>query len=312
MLLDTPTIIKWGARFPLREAEQKGEANPVPAGVRGIYLWGFDAFEKEIIWYIGKGVLRSRLCAHIKWLETAHNQIPKGFLNGNFKSLADVASGWKRDPKDPRVLECLRDKECMSNKIKAGHAFASQAFARIAPVSDKAEKELYEVESAVIYELQPFINQRNKKTSNYFKVFHEPSPVEHSWLQDWDATRKLLPGLARLGGKEPLSSLPSPSPLLLGAAQLDELRRRLISLLNKIDLSPRQDEKGKLARRIGRLTGEGKIPRDVSACMMTITEARNLVVFEEKTLSPTHSAAVNAVWEAVKEWATAEGIKISE
>ena len=322
MSLDTPTIIKWSRRFPLQDALVDSETNPVPKNIGGIYLWGFDACGKEIIWYVGKGILRSRLWNHDYHLRKGHHQIPKGFLHGGFKSLADVDSGWERNLKDPRVIKRLQDWNQMQELIRAGHAFASQAFARIAPISGKLDKELYEIERAIIYDLQPFINKLHKKTLNYLEVTHELSPTEHDWLQGWHVTKSLVEQAIQTDARrkvtpvikvrKPIPPEPVPPEPPLTAAQLDELRRRLISVLNKLDSSPHQHEKGKLAQRIERLKREGKIPRDVAACMMSITEARNLVVFEEKTLTPAQSAAVIAAWEAVKEWATSKGIKISE
>lgn len=205
----------------------------------------------------------------------------------------------------------------MQELVKAGHAFASQAFARIAPISGKSNEELDAIEHAVIYDLQPFINKRHKLTPNYLEVTHELSPTEHDWLQSWRATHKSLVEQGIQTGhrgkviKEPIPPKP-PEPPTCTAAQLDGLRRRLLHVLDTLDSLAERDEERGIGGHIARLSREGKIPRDVAACMRSVTEARNMVVYQRKTLTTAQCVAVNAAWEVVKEWAAAQGIKIPE
>jgi hypothetical protein len=181
-----PTIIEWSERFPLREVFTRGQANPVPERTGGVYMWGYDANDKEIIWYVGSATnFRTRLRQHYLLLMSCQYQLPKGFLNGSFKELADVASGWACDLNNPLVLERLRDWEHMQYVHRAAHAFANQAFARIARIGSASESELRAIEFAVIYDLQPIINHRHKSSPNHVRVTHVPPPTEHDWLQGW-------------------------------------------------------------------------------------------------------------------------------
>lgn len=193
MSVDMLTILKWTARFPLRDVLLPGSRNPVPEGTRGIFMWGFDALDREILWYVGKSVnIRSQLRAHHGYLERGENQIPKGFLKGRFETLADVASDWKRDPNDPRMVEQLRDPNRMGEILRAGRDFANSAYARIARLGGKSETELEAIKKAVIYDLQPFINKRSKSTSHTLRVKHVLAVTESDWLEGWHVTHEML------------------------------------------------------------------------------------------------------------------------
>lgn len=186
MLNGMPTTISWSARFPLYKILLRGQANPAPEHTGGVYMWGYDANDKEIIWYVGSATkFRSRLREHYLKLMSCQYQLPKGFLHGSFSELADVASGWACDLNNPLVLERLRDWEHMQNVHRAAHAFANQAFARIAQISGASGSGLRAIESAVIYDLQPIINHRHKWSPNHVQVTHVLSPAEHDWLQSW-------------------------------------------------------------------------------------------------------------------------------
>lgn len=181
-----PTILSWSERFPLHSVLMRGQANPAPERTGGIYLWGYDANDKEIIWYVGSATkFRTRLREHYLKLMSCQYQLPKGFLNESFRELADIASGWACDLNNPLVLERLRDWEYMYNVHRAAHTFANQAFARIAQITGVSDSELRAIENAVIYDLQPIINHRHKSSPNHIKVTHVLPPTEHSWLQSW-------------------------------------------------------------------------------------------------------------------------------
>lgn len=85
------------------------------------------------------------------------NQIPKGLLDGNFQGLKDVASGWGCNRKDPPALGRLRNREEMVKIKKAGYTFASQAFARFAPIGGETKQELRVIEHAATYDLKPLV-----------------------------------------------------------------------------------------------------------------------------------------------------------
>jgi hypothetical protein len=65
MFLNTTTTIAWGERFPLRDVFTKGQSNPAPERIGGVYMWGYDANDTEIIWYVGSAnKFRTRLRQH--------------------------------------------------------------------------------------------------------------------------------------------------------------------------------------------------------------------------------------------------------
>lgn len=86
MSLKLTTTIAWGERFPLRDVFSTGQVNPAPERIGGVYMWGYDANDEEIIWYVGSANrFRTRLRQHYLSLMSCQYQIPKGFLKGIFK-----------------------------------------------------------------------------------------------------------------------------------------------------------------------------------------------------------------------------------
>jgi hypothetical protein len=85
--------------------------------------------------------------------------------------------------------------------------------------------------------------------------------------------------------------------------QISNWRRRLVQLVGRIDQERDHSMNEGLAGKIGRLSRENVIPRHVAACMRTITETRNIVEYESKTLSSRESQAVRAAWNLIEEWA---------
>lgn len=94
------------------------------------------------------------------------------------------------------------------------------------------------------------------------------------------------------------------------ATQLADWRRRLLRLLDAIDPAADRPQGEGLAGRIARLSKAGKIPRHIAACMRTVSESRNVTEYEAAELSVAESAAVEASWGAVKEWASKRGLKL--
>ena len=46
--LGSMTSLQWSRRFPLRDAFTRNEHGG------GLYLWGFDGYDGEVVWYVGK------------------------------------------------------------------------------------------------------------------------------------------------------------------------------------------------------------------------------------------------------------------
>lgn len=92
-------------------------------------------------------------------------------------------------------------------------------------------------------------------------------------------------------------------------SQLGDWRRGIVQLLPHIDRQKR-NERESVGGRIGRLSREGVIPREVAAMMRTVVEMRNATEYESKTLSSSEVAAVKAAWTVVQEWARARGFQL--
>jgi len=98
----------------------------------------------------------------------------------------------------------------------------------------------------------------------------------------------------------PQSTVPDPR---VSESQISTWRRKVAQLVGKLDQEREHSLGEGLAGKIGRLTRENVIPRHVAACMRTVTEMRNAVEYESKTLSQSESKAVRATWEVIEEWA---------
>jgi hypothetical protein len=90
--------------------------------------------------------------------------------------------------------------------------------------------------------------------------------------------------------------------------QISSLWRRLNHFLHGLD--PKGSLKEAMGSHISRLAFEGVIPREIAAAMRNVTEARNAVEHEFKTLSRAQSALVEAAWAAIEEWVASKGLKI--
>jgi hypothetical protein len=174
--------IIWSKRFPLRDVCSKTQND------RGLYLWGFDDHDgKEVIWYVGmahKG-LYTRLRQHYLDVMGCKDQIPIGFLNGEFNSRACSESGWKIRHRDAAQAAILEDWAQMERVFRGGHRFANNAFVRVA-VLDVDKDKLSELEKWAIGTLRPKINSRGAKPNPSDSVIeviaHED---EHDWVEDW-------------------------------------------------------------------------------------------------------------------------------
>lgn len=143
----------------------------------------------------------------------------------------------------------------------------------------------------------------------------------HDWQEAWNLGLKPCPHCRPFhapGQAAPTSATPAPAESVeapatpsvtpLSAGDLGDRRRVLLRLLDKIDQQGDRPVSESVAGRIGRLSRASLIPREVAACMRTITEMRNVAEYEAKTLSSAESAVVEASWLVIKEWALARGI----
>jgi hypothetical protein len=101
---------------------------------------------------------------------------------------------------------------------------------------------------------------------------------------------------------------PTPAPPRVSAPQLADWRRRIIRLLNALDPTSAQSQDEGVAAWISRLSRARAIPRPIAAFMRIITEMRNVTEYEGKLLSAAESAAAEAAWAAIQEWADSRGL----
>ena len=99
-------------------------------------------------------------------------------------------------------------------------------------------------------------------------------------------------------------------PISISAAHLSNRRRGLVRLLTQIEQTADHPLPEAIAAKISRLAHQNLIPRQVAACMRVITEMRNVVEYQAKTLSSAEAAAVEASWVVIRDWATDTGLSL--
>ena len=107
-----------------------------------------------------------------------------------------------------------------------------------------------------------------------------------------------------------LSLPPQPSSLelrQLRAAELGEIRRRLMALLDQFDTKIGAEPVG---ARIGRLTHSGKLPKQVGKVMSMIVEYRNLAEYETGVLTPAETETILSSWKVILEWSASKGYSL--
>ena len=129
-------------------------------------------------------------------------------------------------------------------------------------------------------------------------------PLPPQWIQP--GVMVLIEVLEANGAakREPMSasskSVPSSQ---VTATTMAEWRRSLVQLLARLEGAGSPDSKLPVGSRIGRLTENGRVPREIAALMRVITEMRNVTEYQAKTLSPAEAEAAAAAWRAVSKWA---------
>ena len=85
--------------------------------------------------------------------------------------------------------------------------------------------------------------------------------------------------------KEPITD----TDQIVNVNQLSDMRRRVVRLVDKLEHAHQYPTGDSIASRISRLKRDNVIPRHVEPSMRTVTEMRNIVEYESKTLSPIQS-----------------------
>lgn len=109
-------------------------------------------------------------------------------------------------------------------------------------------------------------------------------------------------------------SVDTGAPIGVSTATLSEWRRRVVRLLGLIDPMARPKDTGagieSIAGKIARLSRSGKIPREISPLLRTITEMRNVAEYGNRELTRAQGKAARAAWEAILEWASENDLAI--
>lgn len=150
-------------------------------------------------------------------------------------------------------------------------------------------------------------------------------PVAPNWIQPGVLIRIAIKGSdsrhvaepdAKLGPRRvspPRVSTATPVAVtpIVTANVLAEWRRQLVRLLNTIEGNRGRGSDEKVGTRIGRLTQEELIPREIAPFMRVVTEMRNQTEYHEKVLDAIESEAATAAWRAVAQWAKSQGFEQS-
>jgi hypothetical protein len=114
----------------------------------------------------------------------------------------------------------------------------------------------------------------------------------------------------KIPAKQPQSSPGAPQVPEVTHAVLSDWRHRIVQALARLDQTGERQPQESVAAQIGRLSRRGVIPRSVAAMIRAITEMRNAVEYEAKTLSEAESIAADANWRAIQQWASKEGLQM--
>lgn len=151
-------------------------------------------------------------------------------------------------------------------------------------------------------------------------IIRQIRPRNYKRLRDWQEASKLglnpcphcRPPEAATLQPRPNANEPNARPgerPPLTASELGDLRRDLMSLLVDLEPGDQPPTREGLAPRIERLTKAKVIPREVAACMRTITALRNAAENEAK-ISQARTFAVEGALRVIQEWAGAAGVAL--
>jgi hypothetical protein len=96
----------------------------------------------------------------------------------------------------------------------------------------------------------------------------------------------------------------------LAIADVLDWRRRIDRAIKRLDQTGDRPPSEGLAAHIARLSRTGVTPRLIANMMLTITEMRNAVEHESKTLSEAENQAAWQNWRVIQDWASKEGMQI--
>ena len=92
------------------------------------------------------------------------------------------------------------------------------------------------------------------------------------------------------------------SPESISAADLDKMRRELLSILNEAE--PQRDPTGRedVCHRIQRLCDDSIIPEAIGDFMHVVRKCRNRAVYQDRLPEGMEARAIWSAWSAIKDW----------
>jgi hypothetical protein len=133
--------------------------------------------------------------------------------------------------------------------------------------------------------------------------------IPSNWAQHdlWVYERHDIYSIEPVEVGRPPAVAPSSPEVSVSLQDLAEWRRRIAAWVAALEAGRGSSGNG-LASRIGALSYERAIPREIAALMKAVTEMRNAAEYDSKTLSRAESLAIRNAWLAITEWAATKGL----
>ena len=88
----------------------------------------------------------------------------------------------------------------------------------------------------------------------------------------------------------------------ISAADLDEMRRELLRILNEVEHPCNRTDRQDACRRIQRLCGDGLIPEAIGDLMHVIRKCRNRAVYQDSLPQGMQALVIRCAWAVIRDW----------
>jgi hypothetical protein len=93
-----------------------------------------------------------------------------------------------------------------------------------------------------------------------------------------------------------------PVPDAISVADLGEMRRELLRILNEVDPQPDAARREDVCKRVQRLCREGVIPEPIGDFMHIVRKCRNRAEYHDLVPEGMEARAIRSAWAAVEDW----------
>ena len=93
----------------------------------------------------------------------------------------------------------------------------------------------------------------------------------------------------------------------MSTAELGEMRRGLLRILNDADPEPNPANHEDVCRRIQRLCRDGVIPEPIGDLMHVVRKYRNRAEYQDMVPEGMEACAIRSVWAAIEDWRSCTG-----